>query len=199
MLNLIYFILFIKNVFMLGLYIFIWVVVVLGIFAISGYNKMVFFRNTRDESFANIDVQLKQRFDLIPNLMESVKWYMAHERDTLESLTKARTSFLQATDVNGKIAADNMLAWALKSVFAVAENYPDLKANQNFMQFQQELADIENKISAARRFFNNATKEYNTFIQMFPNNILAWMFHFNKEPMYEIWDEAQRENVVVKF
>lgn len=184
---------------MASTYIILGVLLVVVVWAIAGYNKIIALKNTREESFANIDVQLKQRFDLIPNLMEAVKGYMAHEKGTLESLTQARTSFLQATDVNGKIAADNMLAGALKSVFAVAENYPDLKANQNFLQFQGELADIENKISAARRFFNSATKEYNTVIQMFPSNIIAGIFHFTTQPMYEITEVSQRENVAVKF
>lgn len=180
-------------------YIALWVAGILFFLVVSKYNKMIFLKTTREQSFADIDVQLKQRFNLIPNLMEAVKWYMKHERETLESLTKARTSFLSATSANGKIEADNMLAGALKSVFAVAENYPDLKANTNFLQFQQELSDIENKIAAARRFFNNSTKEYNAFIQMFPNNIIAGMFKFNEEKMYEVQNEEERKNVTVKF
>jgi len=180
-------------------YIVLWVAWILFILAISKYNKIIYLKTTREQSFADIDVQLKQRFNLIPNLMEAVKWYIKHEKETLENLTKARTSFLGASNANWKMEADNMLAWALKSVFAVAENYPDLKANTNFLQFQQELSDIENKISAARRFFNNATKEYNAFIQMFPNNIIAGMFKFTEEKMYEIQNEEERKNVTVKF
>ena len=182
-----------------------WAYIVLGfslaiwVMLISKYNKIVYLKNTREQSFADIDVQLKQRFNLIPNLMEAVKGYMKHEKTLLEDLTKARTSFMQAGDASSKIWADNMLTGALKSVFAVAENYPDLKANQNFMQFQQELSDIENKISAARRFFNNATKEYNAFIEMFPNNIIAGMFKFERQKMYEVENKEEKKNIKVAF
>jgi len=181
-------------------YIIIWVVVVFVLFLIGKYNGLVRFRNTRDQSFADIDVQLKQRFNLIPNLVSTVEWYATHERETLEEVTRARTSFLWAgNDVNGKIAADNMLAGALKSIFAVAESYPDLKANENFIELQKELSDIENKIAASRRFFNSTTQEYNTYVQVFPNNVLAWFFGFKEADMYEIENEKERENIKVKF
>lgn len=181
-------------------YIILWVIVFSIAFAIMKYNSLIQFRNKRNQSFADIDVQLKQRFDLIPNLINTVKWYAKHEKETLENLTKARTSFLNAwNDVDSKIEADNMLSWALKSIFAVAENYPDLKANENFLELQTELSDIENKIAAARRFFNNTTTEYNTYLQMFPNNIVASMFWFKEELLYEIENKVERENVKVEF
>ena len=184
---------------MLWLYITIWVVAVLVVYVITKYNAIVKLRNIRGQSFADVDVQLKLRFDLIPNLIETVKWYATHEKDTLENVTKARTSFMNATWIEDKMDADNMLTWALKSLFAVSENYPDLKANQNFLQMQSELSDIENKIAAARRFFNNATQEYNTYIQMFPSNIVAWAFNFNEERLFSVSSPEERENVKVSF
>ncbi len=181
-------------------YIILWIIVLSIVFSIMKYNSLIQFRNKRNQSFADIDVQLKQRFDLIPNLINTVKWYAKHEKETLENLTKARTSFLNAwNDVDSKIEADNMLAWALKSIFAVAENYPDLKANENFLELQTELSDIENKIAPARRFFNNTRTEYNTYLQMFPNNIIASMFGFKEETLYEVEDKKERENVKVEF
>jgi len=181
-------------------YIIYWVITVVIIFIIMKYNGLINMRNIRKQSFADIDVQLKQRFDLIPNLISAVKWYAKHEKETLESVTKARTDFLNAWDnIDGKIAADNMLTWALKSIFAVSENYPDLKASQNFLDLQSELSDIENKIAAARRFFNSATTEYNTYVEMFPNNIIAWTFWFKQEILYEVGNLAERENVKVEF
>lgn len=181
-------------------YIFIWILVLIVIVLIMKYNSMVQLRNVRKQSFADIDVQLKQRFNLIPNLIETVKWYAKHEKETLERVTEARTSFLNAWDsIDNKMAADNMLTWALKSIFAVSENYPDLKANENFLHLQTELADTENKIASSRRFFNNATQEFNTYIQMFPNNIIAWMFSFKEEKSFEVESEEERKNVKVSF
>ena len=181
-------------------YIIIWVVALVVIYIIAKYNGLVKFRNVRKQSFADIDVQLKQRFNLIPNLISTVKGYAKHEEWTLEKLTKARTSFLNAWEsVNWKIAADNMLAGAMKSIFAVAENYPDLKANTNFLELQTELSDIENKIAASRRFFNSTTQEYNTYIEVFPNNVIAGMFNFKTEEMYEVKNTEERENIKVEF
>lgn len=143
---------------------------------------------------------MKMRFDLIENLVNTVKGYASHEKDTLEKLTSARTSFMSAQSTNDKIEADNMLTGALKSLFAVSENYPDLKANQNFLQLQTELADIENKIAAVRRFFNSAIKEYNVALEVFPNNILAGMYGFTKERGYfEVTDEAEKKAPKVQF
>lgn len=163
------------------------------------YNRFITLRNNRENAFADIDVQLKQRFDLVPNLINTVKWYASHEKEIFEQVTKSREKFLQANTTDEKIEADNALAGALKSVFAIAENYPDLKANQNFAKLQDELADIENKIASSRRFFNSATKEYNISIEKFPWNIIANMFGFKKESMFEIVDRVERRSVKVEF
>lgn len=171
---------------MIPFFILLGVVVVLGLFVMTKYNGMVTLKNKREQSFADIDVQLKQRFDLVPQLLDTVKGYAKHEKELLENVTKARTSFLGASSVDDKVEANNMLTGALKSLFAVSENYPDLKASQNFMQFQNELSDIENKLAAARRFFNNATTEYNTYIQMFPANVISGMFGFKNLELFEI-------------
>lgn len=167
-------------------------IVFTALFVMSKYNGMVALRNKRNQSFSDIDVQLKQRFDLIPQLVETVKGYMKHEAGTLEAVTKARTDFMSAGNTEDKIAADNQLAGALKSIFAVSENYPDLKANQNFMHLQSEMSDIENKLAAARRFFNSATTEFNTYIQMFPANLIAGMFKFSQLALFKA-DESREE------
>jgi len=162
------------------------VVVLLVIWAVSIYNSLVRLRNNRENAFANIDVQLKQRFDLVPQLVSTVKGYAAHESSVLEKITNARAAAVNATSIGDKIAADQQLSSALAGLKVSVEAYPELKANQNFMQLQTELADLENKLAAARRFFNSATRELNTSVQSFPNNILAGMFGFQKEPMYEV-------------
>ncbi|HMT01675.1 MAG TPA: LemA family protein [Candidatus Absconditabacterales bacterium] len=176
------------------------VVAVVILFLISIYNRLVGLKHNVENAFADIDVQMKMRFDLIENLVNTVKGYASHEKDTLEKLTSARTSFMSAQSTNDKIEADSMLTGALKSLFAVSENYPDLKANQNFLQLQTELADIENKIAAVRRFFNSAIKEYNVALEVFPNNILAGMYGFQKERGYfEVTDEAEKKVPQVHF
>lgn len=162
------------------------VLVVLVLIVIGLYNNLVKLRNNRENAFSNIDVQLKQRYDLIPNLVSSVKGYAAHEKELLENVTKARAAAISATDINQKIAADNQLSAALSGLRVSVEAYPDLKANQNFQQLMTELADIENKLAASRRFFNSSTKELNNAVQTFPGNILAGMFGFQKEPMFEV-------------
>ena len=162
------------------------VVAVCVLFVIGIYNNLVKLRNNRENAFSNIDVQLKQRYDLIPNLVSSVKGYAAHEKELLENITKARTAAISATDINQKIAADNQLSAALSGLRVSVEAYPDLKANQNFQQLMTELSDIENKLAASRRFFNSSTKELNNAVQTFPSNILAGMFGFKKEPMFEV-------------
>jgi len=168
--------------------------VIAGVF-IMIYNRLVALRQNREQSFADIDVQLKQRFDLIPNLVETVKTYASHEKDVFEKVTEARAGVQQAGDDTGKrVKAENALTGALMGLYAVAENYPDLKANENFQQLMDELSDIENKIAAARRFFNNATAELNTAIEQFPAVLIAKQFGFNKEEFFEL-DEAQREEV----
>ena len=164
------------------------VVVVLVLFVIGIYNK-------REQAFANIDVQLKQRYDLIPQLVAVVKGYAAHEKGVLESVTNARAAAMQASSINDKIQAENALSNALANLKVAVEAYPDLKANTNFLQLQTEIGDIENKLAAVRRFFNSATRELNNAVQTFPSNLLAGMFGFHKEPMFEIpeIERAQHE------
>lgn len=152
------------------------VVALLLIYLVTLYNGLVALKNNRENAFADIDVQLLNRFDLVENLVSTVKGYAAHEKATLQGLTDARTRFMSAQTVDAKLEASNQLTGALKSLFAVSENYPDLKANTNFLQLQNELSDIENKLAAARRFFNATTKEYNTAIQTFPGNLVAKHF-----------------------
>ncbi len=172
------------------------IIVVLAIMCIGLYNNLVKLRNNRENAFSNIDVQLKQRYDLIPNLVNTVKGYAAHEKELLESVTRARTAAMTATDINQKIEADNQLSGALAGLRVSVEAYPDLKANSNFQQLMAELADVENKLAATRRFFNSATKELNNAVQTFPGNILAGMFGFHKEPMFEV--SASERAVVEK-
>ena len=162
------------------------VVVLLVFYVIGVYNNLVKLRNNRENAFANIDVQLKQRHDLIPQLVASVKGYAEHEKTTLEELTRARTAAMGATTIDEKIQAENQLTAALNGLRVAVEAYPDLKANQNFLQLQNEISDIENKLAAVRRFFNSATRELNNAVQTFPSNIFAGMFGFQKEPMFEI-------------
>jgi LemA protein len=162
------------------------VAVVLVIWIIAIYNGLVRLRNNRENAFADIDVQLKQRHDLIPQLIGAVKGYMDHERGTLENITKARQKAMQASNVNDKIVAEKELSHALSGFSIQVEAYPDLKANQNFLQLQHEMSDIENKLAAVRRFFNSATKELNIAVQKFPNVIFAGMFGFKTEPMFDL-------------
>ena len=160
------------------------VVILLGIIGL--YNNLVRMRNNRENAFANIDVQLKQRHDLVPQLVSTVKGYASHEKTVLENVTNARTAAMSANNINDKIQAENKLSSALANLKVSLAAYPDLKANQNFLQLQTEISDIENKLAASRRFFNSATKELNNAVQTFPANILAGMFGFHKEPMFEI-------------
>ncbi len=162
------------------------VVVILAIWLVSLYNGLVKKRNNRENAFADIDVQLKQRHDLIPQLVATVKGYAAHEKELLEKITTARAAAMGATTINDKVKAENELSGALAGLKVSLEAYPDLKANQNFLQLQNEISDVENKLAAVRRFFNSATKELNTAVQSFPSNIIAGMFGFHKEPMFEI-------------
>jgi LemA protein len=177
------------------------VVVVIVIWAISVYNGLIAMRQRTNQAFADIDVQLKQRHDLIPNLVETVKGYAAHERGTLEAVVQARQTAMAAPGVEQKVAAENMLTGALGKLFALSESYPDLKANQNFMQLQAQLSDIENKLAASRRFYNNAVQEYNTGIQQFPAALFAGMFGFGQRSFFDVGgDRAQLEQAPsVKF
>jgi len=177
------------------------VVVVIVIWAISIYNSLVAMRQRTNQAFADVDVQLKQRHDLIPNLVETVKGYAAHERGTLEAVIQARNAAVAAPGIEQKVAAENALTGALRQIFALSENYPDLKANQNFQQLQGELSDIENKLAASRRFFNNAVQEYNTGIQQFPAALFASIFGFSQRPFFDLGESrAQLEQAPsVKF
>lgn len=162
------------------------VIVLLVLWAISLYNNLVRLRNNRENAFANIDVQLKQRYDLVPQLVGTVKGYAEHEKEVFQRVTEARAAAMGARTINEKIQADNALTRALAGLKVSLEAYPELKANQNFLQLQQEVADIENKLAAVRRFFNSATRELNNAVQSFPSNIFAKMFGFQKEPMFEV-------------
>jgi LemA protein len=152
------------------------IIVILVIYIIGLYNGLVTLKHNIDNAFADIDVQLKQRMDLIPNLVETVKGYATHEQGTLEKVIEARTKYMNAGSLEDKLGASDMLSGALKSLFALSENYPDLKANTNFLQLQSELSDLENKIAAARRYYNSAIKEYNVALESFPSNLIAKNF-----------------------
>jgi len=173
------------------------VVLVLAIgFIVATYNGLVTLRNRVEEAWSDITVQLKRRTDLIPNLVNSVKGYATHEKEVFEKVTEARSAIMDAKGVKDTAEAENMLEGALKSLFAVAEAYPDLKANQNFMQLQQELVDTEDKIQASRRFYNGGVRDLNTKIQTFPANIVAGMFNFQAKEFFEVEDRASVENPV---
>lgn len=186
---------------MTPLYILIAVLAVVVVWAIFAYNRFVAMVQRAREAWADIDVQLKRRYDLIPNLVETVKGYMSHERQTLESVTAARVAAMDAGSVEEKGKAENMLTGALKSLFAVAESYPDLKANTNFLELQRELSDTENKIQAARRFYNTVVRDLNTAIESFPGNIIAGFFNFEPREFFELeaGEEAARQPVKVSF
>ena len=174
------------------------VLVVIGIFIAGVYNSLISLRNRVKDQWAQIDVQLKRRFDLIPNLVETVKGYAKHESETLENVIQARNTFLSATTPEEEMKANGELTNAISKLFALAESYPDLKANTNFMSLQSELSETENKIAAARQFYNDTVLLYNNKVQMFPSNIVAGLFKFKEEVFYEV-DETERQNVSVKF
>ena len=165
------------------------VVVVLGLWVASIYNRLVKLRNNRENAFADIDVQLKQRHDLIPQLVATVKGYAAHEKETLDRVIAARNGAVNASSINDKIAAENALTSALAGLRVTLEAYPDLKANQNFNHLQEEISDVENKLAAVRRYFNSATKELNNAVETFPSNIFAGMFGFKKEMMFDLGEQ----------
>lgn len=174
-------------------------VLVLAVFAAIGiYNRLVTLRNRVDNAWSQIDVQLRRRYDLIPNLVETVKGYAKHEQETLEKVIQARNLAMSATGVAAQGEAENMLSGTLKSLFALAESYPDLKANQNFLMLQEELSGTESKIAYARQFYNDSVMSYNTSTQTFPSNILAGMFGFTQREYFEI-EEAAKEPVKVQF
>lgn len=173
----------------MGILIALGVLVILAIMVASMYNSLVKLRNNRENAFADIDVQLKQRHDLIPQLVETVKGYASHEKETLERVINARNGAMNAKSIDDKIAAENVLSSALSGLKITLEAYPDLKANQNFLQLQEEISDLENKLSSVRRYFNSATKEFNNAVQTFPSNILAGMFGFHKEVMFDLGEQ----------
>ncbi|MEX0930404.1 MAG: LemA family protein [Candidatus Paceibacterota bacterium] len=184
------------------LYLIIGVVVLFVLWAIWAYNRFIKLVNRTDEAWADIDVQLKRRYDLIPNLVSTVQGYAAHEKETFQNVTEARTQAMQAEqsgDVKATAQSENMLAGALKSLFAVAENYPDLKASENFKELQRELSDTENKIQASRRFYNGNVRDLNTSVQSFPQNVIAGMFSFSEREFFEIEEAGERDPVKVQF
>ncbi len=175
------------------------VVVVVAAWLIFTYNGLITLKNRVDEAWSDIDVQLKRRYDLIPNLVATVKGYATHEAGTLEKVTQARTAAMAAQGPHDKAVAENMLSNTLKSIFALAEAYPDLKANQNFLKLQDELSDTENKVQASRRFYNGNVRDFNTKLQVFPTNMIANMLGFVKREFFEIGNEAEREAPKVQF
>jgi LemA protein len=177
---------------MTGLFILLAIIAVVVIWFIAAYNKFITMRNRKDEAWSDIDVQLKRRYDLIPNLVNTVKGYAKHESGTFEKVTEARAKAISAGSVEEHAQAENMLTGALKSLFAVSEAYPELKANENFKELQQELSDTENKIQAARRFYNTNVRDYNTALQTFPSNLVANMFKFTPVEFFEL-DESEAD------
>jgi len=183
---------------MMILYVLLGLAVVIALWLIGVHNGLVVLKNRVDEAWSDIDVQLKRRYDLIPNLVETVKGYARHESETFEKVIQARNMAMGAQGTHNKAEAENMLSGTLKSIFALSENYPDLKANQNFLQLQDDLKDAEDKIQAARRFYNANVRDFNTKIQVFPNNMVAGKLAFLKYEFFEA-DATERQNVAVKF
>lgn len=175
------------------------ILVILALVVAGLYNRFVKLRTRVKEAWSDIDVQLKRRYDLIPNLIETVKGYANHEQQTLQNVTEARTKAMGAQNLEEQAQAENMLTGALKSLFAVSENYPDLKANENFLELQRELTDTENKIQSARRFYNTNVRDLNISVESFPSNIIASIFKFKKEEFFELTEEAAKEPVKVDF
>ena len=174
------------------------VLAIVLIWVIAIYNGLIRLKNRVDEAWSDIDVQLKRRYDLIPNLVSTVKGYAAHEKEVFEKVTEARTRAMGAGNAEAKAQAENTLSDTLKSLFAVAESYPDLKANQNFLELQRELTDTEDKIQASRRFYNGNVRDFNIKIEIFPNNLVAGMLNFSKREFFETAEE-QKNPVKVEF
>ena len=175
------------------------IIAIIAIFVIVKYNSLVALRQRVKNSWSQIDVQLQRRFDLIPNLVECVKGYMGHESDVLEKVTNLRTSWANATTTSDKMKIDNQLTESLKTIMAVSENYPDLKANENFISLQKELSGTEDKISYSRQFYNDIVTKYNTELEVVPSNIVAGMFHFEHESLFVVDSDEARKNVKVDF
>jgi len=181
------------------LWILIAVVVILVFITAAIFNRLVNLKNRSEEAWSDIDVQLKRRHDLIPNLVETVKGYAKHEKELFEKVTEARAAAISSKGMADKAKAENQITEALKSVFAVAENYPNLKANENFVELQREITDTEDKIQAARRFYNGNVRDLNIAIESFPSNIIANMFSYKKKELFELDDVEERKNIEVKF
>ena len=175
------------------------IIVVLIIIFVVMYNGFIRLKNNCDEAFATMDVYLKKRYDLIPNLVETVKGYAAHEKETLERVVAARNMAQGASTPEEKAVGESMLQGTLKSLFAVAESYPDLKANQNFMDLQGQLKAVEEDIANSRKYYNAVVKQFNTKCEVFPSNLIAGIFHFEKKPMFEVEAQEERQNVKVSF
>jgi len=184
---------------MAGIWIVLIIIAVLVFVLVGLYNSLITLRNRADNAWAQVDVQLRRRYDLIPNLVETVKGYAKHEREVFQNVTEARAKAIDAGTVKEQEQAENMLTGALKSLFAVVENYPDLKANQNFLMLQEELAGTEGKIAYARQFYNDSVMKFNMKQQVFPSNIIANMFNFKEKEYFEIEEPAAREPVKVEF
>lgn len=174
-------------------------VVLLALFVVTAYNGLIKLRNAVEEAFSTMDVYMKKRFDLIPNLVETVKGYAGHEAETLEKIVNARNQAASSATTEERLKNENMLSGALRSLFALSEGYPDLKANQNFLDLQGQLRVVEEDISNSRKYYNGTVRNYNTRTEVFPYNIIAGIFGFTRKPLYEVADEAERENVKVQF
>lgn len=183
----------------IGLIILLIIVAVLLIWFVSSYNKLVGLRNDAREGFSTMDVYLKKRFDLIPNLVETVKGYASHESKTLERVIEARNSIAGSTTIDEKLKNENMLTSTLRSLFALSESYPDLKANQNFIDLQEKIEGVEEDIANSRKYYNGTVKSLNNAIEMFPSNIIAKIFKFEEMTMFEVSNEEERKNVKVQF
>ena len=181
------------------IWIIIGIIIVLALIFVGMYNSFIKLKNSCDEAYSTMDVYLKKRFDLIPNLVETVKGYAAHEKETLQNVIAARNNLQNASTTEEKLAGENALQGTLKTLFAVAEAYPDLKANTNFLDLQDQLKGVENDIANSRKYYNAVVKQFNTKCEMFPSNIIAGICHFEKKPMFEVDSAEERKNVEVNF
>lgn len=184
---------------MVILYVLVGLVVLATFYGVGIYNRLVKLKTLVTEAWSGIDVQLKKRYNLIPNLIETVKGYASHEKETFENVTKARSQAQSATTVESQQVAENQLNKSLLNLFAVAEQYPELKANENFLSLQEELSSVESDIEKSRRYYNGATRDYNILIDSFPSNIIAGITNFSKSTFFEIDTEVERQNPQVKF
>ncbi|AFA48455.1 LemA family protein [Acetobacterium woodii] len=184
---------------MIAMLIIIGLIVIIGLWLITSRNSFVSIKNQVEEAFSTMDVYLKKRYDLIPNLVETVKGYATHESETFTKVTAARTAAMNSTSIDEKIANENALSGTLKSLFAVAEAYPQLQANTNFLDLQQQLKSLEDDIANSRKYYNAVVRTMNTKVESFPSNLVASMFGFKKQPFFEVGSQEERENVKVKF